>query len=398
MLRNTNNKPRAVRCKVVIDSRANQKGLSKLYYRLSHGNIKRDIPIGVVWPKEKFDKIAQILKPRYPGDQDVEAKNLLIAEFKHVAHRLQLRGFLKRTTISLDDLMHEFRSVNSSSDFFAFMEEDIERLYKTQIISNPTWRRHRCSLHTLQKFWDRPSLSFLDIDLDFIERFDAWAFKVHKKKSNTVSGYHKDFKKYLNRAVKKELIDVNPYSEFSFKYVDGERSVLSRDEVKMLYKLWKENRIIPEEQEVLRRFLFSCVTGLRISDTSQVTRNMISGKTLIFTPYKGRLKGKLLKVPLSAIAFTLIEGREKELFMDYSHSYINATLKLIAARADISKRLTYHVARDTFGTTFVEMGGDVKSLQSLMGHSNIKTTMIYLKMSDHHKEKLMANFDSIMMD
>lgn len=117
------------------------------------------------------------------------------------------------------------------------MEREIEELYRSGVIANPIWRRHRCSLHTLQKFWEKPALSFADIDLDLIEQLNAWALKVHKKKANTVSGYHKDFKKYLNRAKKREIIDENPYDQFSFKYVDGERSVLTDEELRSLYKL-----------------------------------------------------------------------------------------------------------------------------------------------------------------
>ncbi|MBD3749187.1 MAG: hypothetical protein IE931_06815 [Sphingobacteriales bacterium] len=43
-----------------------------------------------------------------------------------------------------------------------------------------------------------------------------------------------------------------------------------------------------------------------------------------------------------------------------------------------------------------EMGGDIKSLQTIMGHTSVKTTMIYLKMSEQRQQNLMENFDALL--
>jgi site-specific recombinase XerD len=299
--------------------------------------------------------------------------------------------------VNTDEIIKEFTTYSCGQDFFTFMEREIELIYAKKIIVYDTWRRHRCSLNTLKKFHQEATLSFEDINLDFIQAFNAWGFKVHKKKTNTVSGYHKDIKKYLGRAVEQEFIEKNPYQNFSFHYVDGDREVLTQTELKQLYKLFLKNSIPTQEQEVLRRFLFSCFTGLRISDTSKIESKMIINGVLTFIPHKGRQKGRLLKIPLPAVAISLLQNQEGLLFDNFSHQYINEQLKFIAARADICKRLSYHVARDTFGTIFIEMGGDVKSLKDIMGHSSIKTTMIYLKMSDTRKQMLMNNFDKFMI-
>ena len=89
----------------------------------------------------------------------------------------------------------------------------------------------------------------------------------------------------------------------------------------------------------------------------------------------------------------LIEGREGRLFEPMTDQHINLMLKILATKANIQKRLSYHCARDTFGTLFIELGGDIKTLKELMGHYSIKTTEIYLKMSDKRKAMLMNNFD-----
>ena len=43
----------------------------------------------------------------------------------------------------------------------------------------------------------------------------------------------------------------------------------------------------------------------------------------------------------------------------------------------IHKKVTFHVARHTFATSFLRAGGQVEKLQLLLGHSDISQTMIY---------------------
>ena len=382
---------------VVIDSRVSPAGLSKVYFRLKENRVKRDLFTKIRWPRDYFECRTQQLLPRYAGDPDVVPFNLKLNEFKALAHRLQLSGYLKANQVTIDDLVKEFENVGKGDDFFSFMESAAADLYRSNVIVYGTWNRHKSSLNTLRLYVKQPVLPINKIDMDFIERFEAWCKRVHKRGHNTIAGYHKDIKKYLGIAERKCLIARNPYHDFKFSYVDGDRQALNREEIARLYQVYVNPLLHENEREICCRFLFSCVTGLRISDSSLAHRRMIIEGVLNIVPYKSREKGKMLKIPLSKIALELIEGRTGLLFKQFSHGYINETLKVLAGRADIFKRLTYHCARDTFGTMFIEMGGDIKSLCDLMGHSSTKTTNIYIKMSDTRKAALMNNFDQLFV-
>ena len=382
-----------ISCHVVMDSRGDKNDLHKIIFRIYENRLKRDLFTGVRWPKAFYDAKNQLLMPRYAGDPDVVPYNLKLNEFKARAHRMALSGYLDKTDLTLEDIVNEFRSMHLGEDFFAFMLARTNELYNQDTIVNATWRRHKCSLNILKKFCKRETLSIGAITLDFIERFDAWARTKHKAGHNTVCGYHKDIKKFLGFAVRKCIIAKNPYDDFSFAYEDGDRQALNQEEICRLIALLKKPKLEANDKEICTRFLFSCFTGLRISDTSLVHSNMIKGEVLSFIPYKGRGKGKILRLPLQKIAQQLIEGREGLLFQKFSHSYINERLKIIAARADIFKRLTYHCARDTFGTQAVEMNIHIKLISEMMGHSSLKTTSIYLKMSEEEKKRAMGKFD-----
>ena len=61
----------------------------------------------------------------------------------------------------------------------------------------------------------------------------------------------------------------------------------------------------------------------------------------------------------------------------FKDQHINDELKKIMAVLKIQKKVSFHVARHTFATSFLRAGGQVEKLQRLLGHSDIKQTMIY---------------------
>jgi site-specific recombinase XerD len=68
-------------------------------------------------------------------------------------------------------------------------------------------------------------------------------------------------------------------------------------------------------------------------------------------------------------------------FPKLPESKINRHLKEIAKEAGISKKVTFHMGRHTFGT-IMSTKVPLPTLQNLMQHSDIKTTMIYVNMSN----------------
>ncbi len=382
--------------KTVLDSRSRLDGSYKVIYRVKIDGVKKDYSTGIYWKKEAFDLERQILLPRYKGDQEVEAANHKLQEIQARAGRIFLRFFVDHESITLKSFNEYFQNFESSENFFWFAEQRSKQMYDKEIIANPTYRRHRSSLNRLKEFKKDQILPLSEFNLELIEEFNAWARKK-KYAHNTICGFHKNYKKFLSVAVLEKKIQVNPYTDFKFSYQDGNRAVLNQNEVKHLATLLDGKKLSITEKQVLRRFLFSCTTGIRISDTHRVKSSMIKEGVLFFTPYKTRTKGKTLKIPLSKFSESLIKDRQGLLFEPLSDKHINFCLKVIAGKADIDKLLTYHVARDTFGTIFIELGGDVVSLKDIMGHSNVKTTMIYVKMSDKRKQTLMNNFDSFLL-
>ena len=66
-----------------------------------------------------------------------------------------------------------------------------------------------------------------------------------------------------------------------------------------------------------------------------------------------------------------------------SRSVMNKNLSIVGKACGIRQRLSYHVARHTFGTMSLSAGIPIESIAKMMGHVSISSTQIYAQVTDN---------------
>ncbi len=206
---------------------------------------------------------------------------------------------------------------------------------------------------------------------------------------NSVLTYFNNLKALFNRAVKEKIIGITPFTYYrKMKKPDVERTCLTIEELRALAKTESDR------PNIKRAFIFSCYTGLRLSDVENLQWSNVNGDKLDFRQKK--TKG-FEYLPLSATAKKLIYpdgerilGMPKDkVFNLPSQEIVTRAIKRWVAKAGINKRVTFHTARHTFATVALTQGVDLYTVSKLLGHTDIKNTQIYAKIIDSKKKEAM---------
>jgi site-specific recombinase XerD len=143
-----------------------------------------------------------------------------------------------------------------------------------------------------------------------------------------------------------------------------------------------------------------CLTGIRISDFIRLKKENLQHGALRFIPHKTRTKKQVpLYIPLVSKASQLIADENSQLpllFNTLPEQKYNDYLKEIMLLVGINKPITNHSARHTFATLFLEKTDDVATLQRILGHTDIKDTMLYVHISTKKICEQMDTFNRLM--
>lgn len=221
----------------------------------------------------------------------------------------------------------------------------------------------------------------VDINRAFYGRLVEWMRDTKGYANNTIVTKTNVLKTILHKAKLDGIITMVPdFSGLVPPTVAGERCYLTIDEIRVLADT-------PCEPRIAYPFLFSCFTGLRLSDVRNLKWSDIRNGVIFLRQHK---TGEFVQVPIGKNAAKFLRDNDSEkVFHDFPSCEVWFTQKLKdwVANAGIKKKVSFHVARHTFATLALGNGADLFTVSKLLGHTKITTTQIYAKVLDEGRKK-----------
>ena len=281
-------------------------------------------------------------------------------------------------------------------------EEERERLrIRAEVInSTSSYRQSKSTQAYLHEYL--LSLNMRDIAFEDITEDFGWGYKLYLKSKGCGAGHINHCLTWLNRliyvAVDREIIRFNPLADVPYeKKPDYKLKHISRAELQWIMEHPMSERL----QELTRRaFIFSAFTGLSYVDLQRLYPSNI-GTTTDGRRYI-RINRKKTDVesfiPLHPVAEQILAlyntiDESRPVFPLPNRNMIWYCIHEIGIMAGVKENLSYHDSRHTFGTLTLSAGIPIESISKMMGHTNIKTTQTYAKVTD---DKISEDMDRLM--
>lgn len=269
------------------------------------------------------------------------------------------------------------------------------------------------SIHHVRSYiLDETSSAKLSIPLDTIDRKTIRNFLAHLSASNhnkkTIMRRMSSLRTFFKFAFENKMISTNPSEEIESPKLDKKIPIsLSYEQIVQLFEMPDINTLLGLRDRAIMELFYS--SGLRVSELVALNRNDLDAKSLLV-----KLKGKGKKeriVPITKNAAewitTYLEHHERHLDTDGHLAqqdpdaiFLNKFGKRLSARsvdrnfeADLKRsglagKATPHTLRHTIATHWLENGMDLKTIQTMLGHSSLATTTIYTKVSSRLKKQV----------
>jgi len=399
---------------ITLDTRrAKQDGTFPIILRLGHNERTTSIPTGYSVNQKDWDAKNKVIRKSYTGSNSVTRLNNLLQKLRSDAMDviLKLHETNQLNSLSVTGLRDKLVSSNTSHSFIHYAEQVIADLIRANRVG--TARSYRGVVNVLKTFKNNSDLAFSEITYSFLSKFEAY----HKGNGNGTNGlavYTRTIRAIYNKAIKEGVVEkeLYPFNDYKIKTVPTEKRALEWNFIKKILELNLE----PTHNCFNARNYFIAsymMYGMNYSDMAFLKKTDISNGRI---NYRRRKTSKLYDIKISESLAKILNHyseqninseyifpiltREKAIEQDkdiqWSRKRYNKKLKELALLCSIETNLTSYVSRHSFATQAMLQQVPLNAISTMLGHSSLKTTEIYLKslptnILDDYNQRVLQN-------
>jgi len=364
--------------------------------QISYNSKRKRISLGIRTTPKCWNANKQLVKST---DFDYLYKNNLIETQLNLAKQVYLDFIKHGKEFSLQSFENAFSNVGSNLSFYETIEIEI----KNRSFCSETRRTYITQLTKLMRF--KPTLEYSEITFEFVQSYKDYMIKKLGNKPNTFYKSLSMLRTFTNWAIVKGFIKTNPFQLVQIKKIPGTRHYLTVSELELLVNLHGANKLDAFKQNILNYFLFSCYTGLRFTDIRNLCKADIKKELseegteydyISIDMHKTGLPVTIPIIPKAKALYSLADKIGKQrVFYVRCNQYTNRALKELMQIAGIHKEISFHCARHTFATVGIEYGIPIEIISSILGHTTIKQTQIYAKITQTNKLKQLMKLEPL---
>ena len=272
--------------------------------------------------------------------------------------------------------------------FFNFLENDKK-------LSENTLQSYKRDLKQFRKYLEENEIHYNRVKEEDIKNYIA-ELQENGKKASSISRCIASIRSFYQFVLKNKKVKVDPTANIQSPKIEKRvPSVLTAKEVELLLEQPKDIDLKGIRDKAMLEFAYA--TGMRVTEIISLNVedvNIEEGYVVCKNGNKqrniplGTMSLKALKEYIEEARDILVKtASEPALFVNINGTRLTRQgfwkiIKFYKEQAHITKDITPHVLRHSFATHLLQNGADLKAIQTMLGHSDISSTQVYMQFQD----------------
>ena len=272
--------------------------------------------------------------------------------------------------------------------FFEFLENDKK-------LSDNTLQSYKRDIKQFKEYLNQKGKDYSNITKEDMKEYIEHLQSIGKKAS-TISRCIASIRSFYQYELKNKKDEQDPTDQIQSPKIEKRvPSVLTSKEVALLLEQPKDVDLKGIRDKAMLEFAYA--TGMRVTEIISLNLEDVNIEEGYVTCKNG---SKQRNIPLGTMSLKALkeyienargilikDESEKSLFVNINGKRLTRQgfwkiIKYYKEQAHITKDITPHVLRHSFATHLLQNGADLKAIQTMLGHSDISSTQVYMQFQD----------------
>ena len=271
----------------------------------------------------------------------------------------------------------------------------LEFLQNEKKLSDNTLQSYKRDIIQYQNYLEENGINYAKVSKEDIKAYLNYLKQIGKKPS-TISRNLASIRSFYQFSIRNKKIKNDPTEDVQSPKIEKRvPSVLTAQEVELLLEQPKDVDLKGTRDKAMLEFAYA--TGMRVTEIINLNIEDVNleGEYVIC-----RVGSKQRNIPLGSLSLKALKEyidearpilirneKEKALFVNVNGQRLTRQgfwkiVKYYKEQAHITKDITPHILRHSFATHLLQNGADLKAIQTMLGHSDISSTQVYMQFQD----------------